>query len=148
MDGMNRDTVPTFFKGEKLGAGKMNQLGAAAGRIDANHSAYSDATGIYPAPPTVANNKLVRFCAAEDHPGRGVVFEVYIGTWNPATHNWTFPGCTTGDKYKCIDWFYSDTAIEPDAGFRGWGYWEPSNEHGKILVDVTSDCDSPEACCS
>ncbi len=86
--------------------------------------------------------RLIRFCLAEDHPGRGIVFEVYLGVWNSATHSWSFDCSVT---VKAIDWFNGGT--HPDAGAQGWGVWKPSDEHGRILASVEIDCESPGPCC-
>ena len=89
--------------------------------------------------------RLIRFCLAENHPGRGIVFEVYLGVWDPSDHTWSFQGCSASDKEKAIDWFNGGT--HPDVGAQGWGVWKPSDEHGRILASVEIDCESPGPCC-
>lgn len=82
-----------------------------------------------------------RFCLAVDHPGRGVVFTVYRGTWDPDTHAWTFD---TSVAIEAIDWF--NGAPEPNSGARCWGVERPSNTYGVIVEVLELDCDSPGAC--
>lgn len=84
---------------------------------------------------------LQRFCLAEDHPGRGVVFDVYRGTWDSSTHAWTFD---TGSTINAIDWFYG--ASSPTAGARCWGIERPSDSYGIIIEVLEVDCTSPGAC--
>jgi len=83
---------------------------------------------------------LYEFCLAENHPGRGVVFEVYLGTWDPDEHDY----CFGGDPVKAIDWRYE--VPYPDAGARGQGYFKTSTAHGRILIPIDMDCESPGAC--
>ncbi len=90
----------------------------------------------------VGNNRrlLYEFCLQEDHPGRGIVFDVKLGTWNPESHSW----CFEGNPVKAIDWRFD--VPYPDAGARGQGYFLPSTEHGCILIPIDMDCSSPGAC--
>lgn len=145
---MRRDIVPRFERGERLGAGKLNQLSEAAAMNLTDQSAYQDETGQYCAPPTL-DIEPVRFCSAQNHPGRKAKFNIYVGVWDPDIDDWTYPGCDTGDVDVAKDWFYSDPAIEPTAGFGGWGFWMPSNttDKGRILVVWQTDCDSYPECC-
>jgi hypothetical protein len=83
---------------------------------------------------------LIEFCLAVDHPGRGEAFDVYLGTWNPDDHDW----CFGGDLVKAIDWRYD--VPYPDAGARGHGYFRESTEHGRILIPIDMDCDTPGTC--
>jgi hypothetical protein len=89
---------------------------------------------------TPIDTQLYEFCLAENHPGRGIVFEVTLGTWDPDDHDW----CFEGDPVKAIDWRYD--VPYPDAGARGQGYFKPSTTHGRILIPIDMDCDSPGAC--
>jgi len=104
-------------------------------------SAYQDATGIASSPP-LPGFALIRFCLAEDHPGRGIVFDIYLGVWDSSAHKWLYPDCTI---YKCIDWDYG--VPTPDTGARGFGMWKASDTHGQILHVLTMDCDTPGVCC-
>ncbi len=146
---MRKDTVPHFERGERLGAGKMNDLAQAAGILHEPQSAYQDETGVYHAPATSSGDGLIRFCSKDDHPGRGKdkLFDVYIGEWDPVEHEWTYPGCDTGETEKAQDWFHAVPAIEPTAGFCGFGYWVASVTYGRLLMVVVTDCDSPGLCC-
>ncbi len=83
---------------------------------------------------------LCEFCLQEDHPGRGIVFEVKLGKWDVSSHAW----CFEGDNEKAIDWRYD--VPYPGAGSRGQGYFMPSEEHGRILIPIDMDCSSPGAC--
>lgn len=84
---------------------------------------------------------LVEMCLAENHPGRGVVFESYMGAWSPDDNKWIYEGTT---KYKCIDWRYG--MPYPDAGGRGLFQARPSTEHEVIYDCVSLDCESPGDC--
>jgi hypothetical protein len=106
---------------------------------------------------------LVEGCLAEDHPGRGVVFEIYTGTWVPENNGWYYEQsssgyqggesssglCTpTGDLKKAVDWRYGMTY--PTAGARGLfakrlGYCE--GEYVTMYEVVSLDCESPGECC-
>ncbi len=84
--------------------------------------------------------QLYEFCLQEDHPGRGVVFEVKLGKWDSDSHSW----CFEGDNEKAIDWRYD--VPYPGAGSRGQGYFLPSKEYDRILIPIDMDCSSPGAC--
>lgn len=85
-----------------------------------------------------ASTELVGFKTTEDHPGRGTLFDVYLGTWDPAEHDWDYD---TGTTYKCVDWRYDVPA--PDAGATGLAVWRTSNTYTSILEVVSMDCDTP-----
>ena len=74
----------------------------------------------------------------EDHPGRGIEFDVYVGTWNTATHDWEFPGTATS---VCIDWRYG--VPYPTQGAQGLAEWRNSDVYGQILEVVALDCEAP-----
>jgi len=80
----------------------------------------------------------VGFMLAEDHPGRGLLFEVWLGTWDSATHSWDYDGSVT---YQCIDWRYD--VPYPEICATGLGFWMPSDEYGKIIEVWSLDCSSP-----
>jgi hypothetical protein len=75
---------------------------------------------------------------AEDHPGRGIVFDVYVGTWNSATHDWEYVGTAT---YKAIDWRYG--VPYPTQGAQGLAEWRSSDSYGDILEITSLDCEAP-----
>jgi len=104
---------------------------------------WVDSLGTVLAPPIPKTAiELIRCCLAEDHPGRGIVFEVYPGTWSSATHSWTY----SAEKEKAIDWWYSDTGPYPLAGATGIFVPRASDEYGTIYAAVSGDCDSPGSC--
>ncbi len=86
----------------------------------------------------------VRYCTAENHPGRGVPFKAYApGEWDSINHLWNFT-CDADHLHDIIDW---DKGVpEPDAGAQGYADWEASDAHGRILVVVTMDCVTAECC--
>jgi len=89
----------------------------------------------------------VRFCTKDNHPGMGVVFEAYgPGEWNSGDRGWDFT-CDADHTHKIIDLDYG--VPEPDKGAQGYADWEADDEHGRILVVVTMDCDARDPnCCS
>lgn len=91
--------------------------------------------------PVVAGIELIAFCLEENHPGRGVLFNIYLGVWNPNDHSWGYDTSTT---YKCIDWRFG--VPYPLVGATGLGIWRPSRVHGRILEVLSLDCSSPGAC--
>jgi len=80
---------------------------------------------------------LVGIFLAEDHPGRGIVFDVYAGTWNSTTHDWDYPDATLK---PCIDLRYG--VPYPTQGATGEAIWRASDTYGRILVVVDLDCES------
>lgn len=122
-----------------------------------------DKMGHWIAIPT-ATSELVECSLIEDHPGRGVPFSVYVGTWNPATNRWDYDcGWETGTGMftgtgtaaltaTAIDWRYASSDIYPEAGARGLFIKRSSDIYGYIYECVSMDCDSPcalggEPCC-
>jgi hypothetical protein len=83
---------------------------------------------------------LIECCLAEDHPGRNTVFEVYIGTWNAASHTWTYGT----EKGYAIDRRYG--VPYPDAGAKGLFEARQSTTYGVIWESVSLDCESPGDC--
>jgi hypothetical protein len=71
----------------------------------------------------------VGFELDENHPGRGVAFDVTVGTWGPSVDNHIYGTWTA----KAIDWFSSDPAITPNR----------SDTHTWIIDAWTIDCDAP-----
>jgi hypothetical protein len=74
----------------------------------------------------------------EDHPGRGVEFDVYVGTWNSDTHDWEYLGTAT---YPCIDWRFG--VPYPTQGAQGLAEWRDSAAYGDILEVTSLDCEAP-----
>lgn len=99
---------------------------------------------------------LTELCLAEDHPGRGVVFDAYRGTWNAGSDRWSYQNEETGTgtdvdcegeaTVKAIDW--REGTPEPTAGARGYFIPWPSTTHGVIYDCVSLDCDTPGTCCA
>jgi len=119
--------------------------------------------------PVGGGGGTVGFCLNEDHPGRGILFDVHLGTWDSAVHRWVYAGeaesessgessasessggtsegnssSSEGDLYKCIDWRYG--VPYPLEGATGLGEWRASDTYGKILEVVALDCESPGEC--
>lgn len=86
--------------------------------------------------------RLVELCLAENHPGRGVKFNAYLGEWSPATDAWTHDCGTT---LAAIDWRYG--VPYPNAGARGLFTPRQSDTYGVIYECVSLDCDTPGVCC-
>ena len=78
------------------------------------------------------------FQLEEAHAGRGIAFNVWLGTWDPATDGPTYDKSVT---YKAIDWRYG--VPYPERCATGDGFWFPSDEYGKILYVNSLDCESP-----
>ena len=89
----------------------------------------------------LGGNQLIGFCLAEDHPGRGSSFNVYMGTWDSDDNEWVYD---TSTELKAIDWRYG--VPYPDAGATGLFTPRTSREYGVIWEVVALDCDSPGAC--
>lgn len=85
---------------------------------------------------------------AEDHPGCGSTFAVWIApVWNPGANQWNLTSCDSGDEN---DQF---TAIDLREGMPlpekyATGIFAPrvSTSHGIILEALEIDCTSPGAC--
>ena len=87
---------------------------------------------------------LVGGCLAQNHPGRGVAFNIHLGTWNAADASggkWVYEAT---DTVKAIDWRYA--VPYPDEGSTGLFEPRPSDTYGVIYECVALDCLSPGAC--
>jgi hypothetical protein len=82
-------------------------------------------------------------CLDENHPGRGVVFHIHLGTWDSvgASPHWNYDLTTT---VHAIDWRYG--VPYPDAGATGLFEARSSDTYGTIYETVALDCSSPGAC--
>lgn len=89
-----------------------------------------------------AQRSLTGGCLAENHPGRGTAFSVYLGIWDPDYDAWSYD--TAKETVKAIDWRYG--VPYPDAG--ATGLFEPrgSTYYGTIWECVALDCESPGEC--
>lgn len=88
---------------------------------------------------------------AEDHPGCGVVFDVWpLPVWNPADKwmfnesKWDLDGCDGTYKLKAID--LRKGVPEPAKYATGLFVPRVSSEYGVLLECVTLDCESPGGC--
>lgn len=86
--------------------------------------------------------RLMELCLAENHPGRGIKFNAYQGTWSPNANGWTY---TCAATVAAIDWRYG--VPYPPSGARGLFTPRPSTTYGTIWECVALDCESPGACC-
>lgn len=87
------------------------------------------------------NRGLIGACLNEDHPGRGTVFEINLGTWSSTLHQWIY---SSGEPVKAIDWRYG----VPYPTGHATGLFEPrsSDDYGIIFEVVSLDCESPGEC--
>lgn len=84
---------------------------------------------------------LLGGCLKEDHPGRGEVFDLYLGYWDSDQNEWVY---VEEWVVKAIDWRYA--VPYPDAGTTGLFTPRPSTTYGTIFECVALDCVSPGAC--
>lgn len=85
---------------------------------------------------------LQRACLAEDHPGYGTKFNIYLGAWDPAQDKWVYDCSTTA---AAIDWYYG--VPYPNTGATGHFQCHKSDTYGVIWEVVGLDCESPGDCC-
>lgn len=90
---------------------------------------------------SMLNGGLRGACLDEDHPGRGVVFDVHLGAWDSSAHEWVYDTETVS---KAIDWRYG--VPYPDLGATGLFEARPSQSYGIIWECVSLDCESPGPC--
>lgn len=90
---------------------------------------------------TMLNGNLVGCCLAENHPGRGDEFLIYLGTWDSANHQWCYD---TSTEHEAIDWRYG--VPYPDEGATGLVTPRASDTYGIIWEIVALDCDTPGDC--
>ena len=80
-------------------------------------------------------------CLAENHKGRGVKFNIHLGTWDTATDKWIYEAV---DTVAAIDWRYG--VPYPNAGCTGLFEARPSDTYGTIWETVALDCEDPGDC--
>lgn len=80
-------------------------------------------------------------CLDENHTGRGAVFHIHLGTWDPAIDGWDYDLTKT---VHAIDWRYD--VPYPDAGATGLFWPRISTTNGVIWEVVSLDCSSPGPC--
>ena len=86
-------------------------------------------------PTATLGSGLVECCLLEDHPGKGVVFDVRVGEWDSTADGWTYSGTAVD---KAIDHRYMTEY--PEAGSRGTFFPKESTNYGTIYVAVDMDC--------
>lgn len=86
-------------------------------------------------------SNLVGACLAENHPGRGTEFDIYLGTWDPGAQKWIYD---TETSVKAIDWRYG--VPYPESGATGLFEARSSASNGTIYEAVAMDCESPGEC--
>ncbi len=98
---------------------------------------------------------FVGFELAEDHPGKGIPFDIRLGVWSPDTLQWTnSAGCYDQGLAKAIDWRFG--VPYPEECATGLGMWMSavdfltaegtgtSEVADERIVEVwTLDCESP-----
>jgi hypothetical protein len=84
--------------------------------------------------------QLVGGCLAEDHPGRGTVFGIWLGEWDSANHEWDYDN-SPAHSNPAIDWRYG--VPYPDQGATGLFAPRASDDYGTIWEVVALDCDVP-----
>lgn len=87
------------------------------------------------------NQGLIGACLNEDHPGRGTVFEINLGTWSTAENKWIY---SSGEPVSAIDWRYG--VPYPTGHATGLFEARSSDDYGVIYECVSLDCESPGAC--
>lgn len=90
---------------------------------------------------------LVECCLAENHPGRSIVFDVYVGVWDPGRNGWDYSGTGTGGIAKAIDHRYGMPS-DPLEGAKGLFIPRTSTTFGTIYECVSLDCSAPPEGCS
>lgn len=82
---------------------------------------------------------MVGGCLAEDHPGRGTVFGIWLGVWDSVNHEWDYT--QTGYTEPAVDWRYG--VPYPDQGATGLFVPRSSDTYGTIWEVVALDCEVP-----
>ncbi len=90
----------------------------------------------------LSQEELQKFQIVGDHPGKSIVFDCYLGTWDPATDAYIFDCGTT---FKGID-HYNGVPFPTDYP-QGHGIWKPSDTYAKIIDVVAMDCEGPGIDC-
>ena len=109
--------------------------------LDEEVEALTDDSDVYIAYQIIDEGRPIRGgCLAEDHPGRGTVFGIWLASWNSSTHSWTYD--SSGDNSNpAIDWRYG--VPYPDQGSTGLFTPRASDTYGIIWECVSLDCDVP-----
>lgn len=100
-----------------------------------------DDNGIYIAWQILDEGRpLIGACLAEDHPGRGLVFGIWLGIWSPSLHEWEYDD-SGANSIPAIDWRYD--VPYPDQGATGLFTPRSSDTYGTIWECVALDCSDP-----
>jgi len=86
-------------------------------------------------------NTLRGACLAESHPGRNVVFGIWLGVWSSASHEWGYSD-DDANSVPAIDWRYG--VPYPGQGSTGLFTPRSSDEYGIIWECVALDCEVPD----
>lgn len=131
-----------FKPGDTLGdlVNKVNYLLAQERSITgkgAPRGFFSSVFSLFRSPPTLSmESELFGILLTNNHPGRGLLVEVNVGTWNSTLHRWIYD---TSETYKAIDWRCGVT--EPNVGATGLGVWRSSDVYGEIVEIIDLDCE-------
>jgi hypothetical protein len=91
---------------------------------------------------------LIGFILDEDHPSKGIPFDITLGIWNPSSLEWDY----TGEAAKAIDWRHG--VPYPLKCATGLGVWRAADDLStgtsgtgeqdtRIMEVVALDCTSP-----
>ena len=103
---------------------------------------WRDKLGTWLTVPIANSVTIRRGCLAEAHPGCGIIFNLKLGTPNPATDDWDYEATASA---KGIDHWYSVAGPYPPAGATGWFRAYPSTTHGTVWHGWDIGCDD-DAC--
>jgi len=101
---------------------------------------YDSCSGTMRVVKSAETDSMIGGCLAEDHPGRGVVFAIWLGAWDATNHEWDYD--ETGDPEAAIDWRYG--VPYPNQGATGLFISRASDTYGTIWEVVALDCEVPE----
>lgn len=107
-------------------------------------------------PATAGGEEELYWCMLmQDHPGRGVCFDILVGKWceREYKHRFDCDGGGYGANYeKAIDWHYTESVggsiPEPAKYAQGWFKRMPAawTDSGYVYVVVSLDCESDGVC--
>lgn len=89
----------------------------------------------------IAPEMLQAGCLAQDHPGRGTVFNIKLGFWNATSHSYAY----RTETVEAIDFRYG--VPYPKIGATGLFTPRSSVTYGTIYETVALDCSSPGSTC-